>query len=319
MERAGAAGMSDDAVAVLAGDLAEQLILVPGVVGVVLGGSRARGTHLPTSDVDIGLYYEPDLDIGALRRLAATARPHRPRSPHPAAGARGWTAVAGCGSAASRWTGSTGEQGRVEQQAVRAASGEFAFHQQVGHPLGFLDVSYAGELACARLLADPSGRLAATRRWVEPYPAALRTSLAALGWEASFCLDIAAKGAARRDSRLCRHVSEPDAAAVRARDPRPGRALGGQRERAGRCGRSAARSAQRVSAARRRRTLPAGAGPDVAGRGRSCLPFAGRRRARRMTATAQGGRPTAAGRGRVPLGPAVRPAPCSSAGRTPPG
>ena len=31
---------------------------VPGVVGVVLGGSRARGTHRSDSDVDIGIYYD---------------------------------------------------------------------------------------------------------------------------------------------------------------------------------------------------------------------------------------------------------------------
>lgn len=29
-----------------------------GVVGVVLGGSRARGNHRPDSDLDIGIYYD---------------------------------------------------------------------------------------------------------------------------------------------------------------------------------------------------------------------------------------------------------------------
>jgi predicted nucleotidyltransferase len=33
---------------------------VSGVVGVVLGGSRARGTHRRDSDLDIGIYYDPD-------------------------------------------------------------------------------------------------------------------------------------------------------------------------------------------------------------------------------------------------------------------
>jgi hypothetical protein len=31
---------------------------VPGIIGVVLGGSRARGTHRPDSDIDIGIYYD---------------------------------------------------------------------------------------------------------------------------------------------------------------------------------------------------------------------------------------------------------------------
>lgn len=36
----------------------EELKEVPGIVGVVLGGSRARGTNHPTSDIDIGIYYD---------------------------------------------------------------------------------------------------------------------------------------------------------------------------------------------------------------------------------------------------------------------
>jgi predicted nucleotidyltransferase len=40
-------------VAALAADLAE----IPGAVAVVLGGSRATGTHRPDSDWDLGLYY----------------------------------------------------------------------------------------------------------------------------------------------------------------------------------------------------------------------------------------------------------------------
>jgi predicted nucleotidyltransferase len=36
--------------------VAGRLIAIPGVVAVVLGGSRARGTATPESDVDLGLY-----------------------------------------------------------------------------------------------------------------------------------------------------------------------------------------------------------------------------------------------------------------------
>src|SRR5699024_12682412 len=35
----------------------EELDGLPGVVGIVLGGSRARGTHRHDSDIDIGVYY----------------------------------------------------------------------------------------------------------------------------------------------------------------------------------------------------------------------------------------------------------------------
>lgn len=50
--------------------IAHRLQQVDGVVAVALGGSRARGTHRPDSDVDLGLYYREPLHTAALRRLA---------------------------------------------------------------------------------------------------------------------------------------------------------------------------------------------------------------------------------------------------------
>src|SRR3954467_6594448 len=52
-------------------DMAGRLVEIPGVVGVVLGGSRALGTHRPDSDVDLGVFYRGALDVAALRALAA--------------------------------------------------------------------------------------------------------------------------------------------------------------------------------------------------------------------------------------------------------
>jgi predicted nucleotidyltransferase len=49
--------------------MADALVRVPGLEAVVLGGSRARGTHHDGSDVDLGLYYRAeDLDHDALTR-----------------------------------------------------------------------------------------------------------------------------------------------------------------------------------------------------------------------------------------------------------
>ena len=40
--------------------IADRLGQIDGVVAVVLGGSRARGTASPDSDIDLGIYYQPD-------------------------------------------------------------------------------------------------------------------------------------------------------------------------------------------------------------------------------------------------------------------
>jgi predicted nucleotidyltransferase len=37
-------------------DLVAQLRGIEGVAAVVLGGSRARNTHTPESDIDLGIY-----------------------------------------------------------------------------------------------------------------------------------------------------------------------------------------------------------------------------------------------------------------------
>src|SRR5689334_22153930 len=53
-------------------DLVERVRGIDGVAAVVLGGSRARNTHTPESDIDLGIYYDPaaPLDITQLERVA---------------------------------------------------------------------------------------------------------------------------------------------------------------------------------------------------------------------------------------------------------
>jgi predicted nucleotidyltransferase len=48
---------------------AAEVARVSGAVAVVLGGSRALGTHRPDSDWDLGVYYRDALDTSELRRL----------------------------------------------------------------------------------------------------------------------------------------------------------------------------------------------------------------------------------------------------------
>ena len=50
-------------------ELAERLAVIPGVVAVTLGGSRARSEALPDSDWDFGLYYRGTIDVEAVRAL----------------------------------------------------------------------------------------------------------------------------------------------------------------------------------------------------------------------------------------------------------
>jgi hypothetical protein len=189
--------LDDDALRSIARRIADD---VPGVVGVVLGGSRARGEHRPESDVDLGIYYRDGLDVERLGGLARDlSGPDAAVTPlggwGPWVDGGGWLTIDG---SAVDWI--YRDLGRVERSWEDAAAGRVAFHAQAGHPAGVTSFAYAGELALAVVLADPTGTLGRLRERMAPYPAALADALAGGLWEARFSVDIARKGAAREDT-----------------------------------------------------------------------------------------------------------------------
>ncbi|PWD51058.1 hypothetical protein C8046_10765 [Serinibacter arcticus] len=180
--------------------MADDLATVRGVCAVALGGSRARGTHRPDSDVDLGIYYSGELDLRALEALAA----HWAGAAVPVAPPGGWGPWVDGGA----WLTVDGtavdwilrDRGRVVEQCERALRGQFAFHVQPGHPLGFLDVAYAGEVAVGIPLQDDDGFLARLRTRLSAYPEALRRSLVESLWQVDLLLDGAQKGARAADT-----------------------------------------------------------------------------------------------------------------------
>lgn len=183
------------------GEIAARLSEVEGIVAVTLGGSRARGTHHTGSDVDLGLYYEPrDLNVAALARLATDVcgRPVTVAGPGgwgPWVDGGAWLAVDGI---AVDWI--LRDVHRVAEQCARACAGEMAFHIQTGHPLGFWDATYAGEVATGLPLADHDGLIPKLRDGLVPYPPALRRTMLGVLGEAEFVANAAHKGSAKSDT-----------------------------------------------------------------------------------------------------------------------
>lgn len=174
---------------------------VSGIEAVVLGGSRARGTHREDSDFDLGLYYRSDaLDASALEAVAARWADHAvplalPGAWGPWVNGGAWLRI---DDTPVDWI--LRDLDRVAEQCERARRGEFAFHPQPGHPLGFLDVSYAGEVATCVPLVDEAGVLAELAGRVSDYPAPLRRAMLDNLWQVDFLLDAAAKGARLADA-----------------------------------------------------------------------------------------------------------------------
>jgi hypothetical protein len=181
-------------------DLAERLIMVPGIEAVALGGSRARGEHTPASDADLGLYYRGPLDVAALGRLARevagrNAEVTAPGQWGPWVDGGGWLNIDGT---AVDWI--YRQLDRVQHSWREAREGRFSWHFQVGHPLGLPSFAYAGEAALAVVLADATGELSALHRAARTYPARLRDAVVASLWEAEFMIDGARKAVGRGDS-----------------------------------------------------------------------------------------------------------------------
>lgn len=182
--------------------LARRLGGVPGVVGVVLGGSRAAGTARPGSDTDLGLYYRgsaDDIDVAALRLLVReVAGPQAEVTDHggwgPWVDGGGWLSVDGHPVDLLYR-----DLDRVEACWEEVRTGRYSFGTQTGHPLGFLSLAYPGELALGRVLHDPSGVLAVRHAAFGDYPPALAEAVVAGLGEADFLLSGVAKAADRDD------------------------------------------------------------------------------------------------------------------------
>ncbi|AJC54926.1 nucleotidyltransferase domain-containing protein [Streptomyces sp. 769] len=182
-------------------EIAARIARVPGVVGVMLGGSRARGTNRPDSDWDLGVYYRGTPDLPALAALAAdvTGGPveiHPPGAWGPWVNGGAWLVLPD-GSHVD-WIFRDIDRVRRVWEDCRA--GRFETGIQAGHPLGFWSPAYPGEVALGQILADGSGELSRLKEATRTYPEPLREALtAAAVWDAGFSVALAAKSSAATD------------------------------------------------------------------------------------------------------------------------
>jgi predicted nucleotidyltransferase len=176
---------------------------VPSVLAVVLGGSRARGWHNDRSDIDIGLYYRGNLDLGALAAVARSLDDaHREDL---ASGFGDWGPWVNGGA----WMTVAGtpvdliyrDLDRVDRVIEEVHRGAFEIAYHYGHPLGYVSIFYAGELAVSQPLHDPQGLVAARKARLTPYPEALRReTIRRFLDEAEFTRAMAKKGAHAGDA-----------------------------------------------------------------------------------------------------------------------
>lgn len=174
----------------------------PGVVGVVLGGSRARGTNRPDSDIDIGIYYDSADGFG-LSHIYSIATElddaHRTDLITPLGGWGEWVNGGG-------WLVVDGyhvdfifrDVRRVERVIDDCLAGKITTHYHAGHPHAYINTMYMGEMAVCKILTDKYRWLAGLKAMTKPYPVEMKKSLIGYfmfesGFSAMFAGDNAAQ------------------------------------------------------------------------------------------------------------------------------
>ncbi|TKC19556.1 DNA polymerase subunit beta [Robertmurraya kyonggiensis] len=185
-------------------NIVDSLKEINGVSALVLGGSRARGTENPSSDIDIGIYYdsEKELDITQLRRVATQIDDdHRENIVTEIGGWGPW--INGGGWLKVNETPVDfifRDQNKVSQVIDQCVMGNITIDYQPGHPHGFANSIYFAEIALCKVLWDPSGIIRKLKSRTIPYPSVFqKTIIEKYFWEANFSFENGYKGIYKKD------------------------------------------------------------------------------------------------------------------------
>ena len=173
--------------------ICKELDGIAGIVGVVLGGSRARGTNHATSDIDIGIYYDESagFDINEIRKIATKIDDdHRENiittlgEWGPWINGGGWLVVQGY-----HVDFIFRDIKRVSRVIDDCLKGVVSAHYHTRHPHAYINVMYMGESSICKILIDPTNQIAELKAKTMPYPKSLKDAI--IGYfmfEASFSL-----------------------------------------------------------------------------------------------------------------------------------
>lgn len=159
----------------------DSLKQIDGVHALVLGGSRARGTENPNSDIDIGIYYSANsgLDIARLRRAASILDDdHRDNLITEIGGWGPW--INGGGWLKVNQTPVDflyRDVNKVSKVNDQCLMGDITIDYQPGHPHGFINSMYLAEIALCKVLWDPSGLVEAMKSRTNSYPHVLQKAI----------------------------------------------------------------------------------------------------------------------------------------------
>jgi hypothetical protein len=178
------------------------LAVVPGVVAVVLGGSRATDAAQASSGYDIGLYFSERVGLDVTHLLEVVKGVVDKPAAAQVTEVGGWgPRIVGGG-----WLTIRGQKVDLLYRPIESVEtvirdcreGRVSVDYQSGHPHGFCSAIWTGEVALCRPLSDPEGTLARLKAMTTPYPEALREALS-FQWEILFSIENAQTAVPRGD------------------------------------------------------------------------------------------------------------------------
>lgn len=165
---------------------------ISGIDAIVLGGSRATGTASEASDIDIGIYYDEKVfDIKSFKLKAASLDDDRRIDAITDLGAWGpWINGGG-------WLKIDGVAVDILFKNTRKViaviddclNGKLTIDYQCGHPFGFVNSIYMGEVAYCKILSSNNEIIAEQKNRLREFPETYRQAVInRFLWECDFSL-----------------------------------------------------------------------------------------------------------------------------------
>jgi predicted nucleotidyltransferase len=186
----------------VSGRVAKAMIQVPGVQAVVLGGSYCTGTATELSDLDIGVYYGDGLDVQRMGEVITSLDDARREGLLNKPGEWGkWINGGAWLTVESRKVDILlRETSQVKSVIDDCQQGHVTVDFMAGHPFGFVNAIYMGEVKYCIPMEDPQSVMADLKRLAEPVSEAYRNAASKwFLWEAEFSAATGRSGIAKKD------------------------------------------------------------------------------------------------------------------------
>lgn len=176
---------------------------IDGIDAIVLGGSHATGTANKDSDIDIGIYYdEMTFDLSYFRqKVVSLDDEHRnnivtnPGEWGPWINGGGWLQVDGI--AVDILFRDTRKVITVIDDCI---NGKISIDYQCGHPFGFVNSIYMGEVAYCKILSNNNEFISEQKKRLIEFPITYQKStIEKFLWECEFSLQCGKKATLKGD------------------------------------------------------------------------------------------------------------------------